>query len=185
VQEASLRAFRHFDQFRGDDAHSWLLTIVRHTCYSWHRRQRRRPSVSQVAPLDVEDPDAPCPERLLLQRLTTRRVTEAIATLPESFRQVFILRELEGLGYRAIADTLHMPVGTVMSRLSRAREQLRRALRPREIAYSDPSARLTLTKRSAPSRVIRSSQGLQQTSQSCTSAPYTSLSMYTVTSSPQ
>lgn len=127
VQEASLRAFRHFDRFRGDDAHSWLLTIVRHTCYSWHRSQRRRPSLSQFAPIDIEDADAPCPERLLLQRVTTRRVAEAIEALPEGFRQVFILRELEGLGYRDIADTLQMPVGTVMSRLSRARVQFRRA----------------------------------------------------------
>jgi len=126
LQEATLRAFRHFDQFRGGDAHSWLLTIVRHTCYTWHKRLRRLP-LDQVATLDVEDPDAPCPERLLLQRLTTRCVDEAIAGLPESFRQVFVLRELEGLSYGEIAEALQMPVGTVMSRLSRARVRFRRA----------------------------------------------------------
>ena len=129
LQEASLRAFRHFDRFRGGDAHSWLLTIVRHTCYSWHRRHRRRPVLDSVPTPDVADPAGPCPERLLLQRLATRQVDEAIGALPARFREVFILREVEGLSYKEIADRLQVPVGTVMSRLSRARIHFRHTAR--------------------------------------------------------
>jgi RNA polymerase sigma-70 factor (ECF subfamily) len=129
VQEAYLRAFRFFPRFRGGGARAWLLTIVRHTCYSQLRAHRPMHEAAEfdenVTPFDS---DTPNPEEALLQRDSGDLVRKALEKLPVSFREVVILRELEGMSYKEIADITGMPTGTVMSRLSRARGRLRHAL---------------------------------------------------------
>ena len=125
VQEASLRAFRYFRTFVGGDSRAWFLTIVRNTCWSW----RRRGLTALTDPLDEEQhlsvrADAD-PEALLLQADDATLVARAMRTLPDRLHRVLTLREFEGLSYREVAEQLGSPVGTVMSRLSRAREALR------------------------------------------------------------
>jgi RNA polymerase sigma factor (sigma-70 family) len=132
VQEAYLRAFRFFGGFRGGDAKAWLLTIVRHTSYSaW----RRVGEAGTTVPLDEDTPEvedgAPGPEDLLLQKASGQEVREALAALPVEFREVVVLRELEGLSYKEMAEVTQLPIGTVMSRLARARARLRRGLQER------------------------------------------------------
>jgi len=127
VQESYLRALRYVDGLRGDDGRAWLLTIVRRTCYTW----RARRGVQEVATADADDaPDdaAPTPEALLIQRADRDLVRGAIAALPLEFREVLVLRELEDLSYKEIAAVIEIPLGTVMSRLARARERLHREL---------------------------------------------------------
>jgi len=128
VQEAYLRALTGAGRFRGGDERAWLLTIVRNGCYSSHRRRR----VRQAEDFDETrhgDPDAtPSPEQLALEGETSRRVQSAVEGLALEFREVIVLREFEGLSYKEIADVVAAPIGTVMSRLSRARAQLQAAL---------------------------------------------------------
>ncbi len=135
VQDAYLRAFRFFDGFRGGDARPWLLGIVRNTCYTW-LRNNWHPG-EQVEFDDERDSEASGsvadrpennPETLLLQKLEKERIDEAIRALPPVFREVVVLRELEGLSYEQIAETAAIPLGTVMSRLTRARKMLRTEL---------------------------------------------------------
>ena len=137
VQEAMLRALRYFASFRGDNARPWLLTIVRHTCYGWLRENR--PALQ--APLDGgDDADAPAwdppapdtdePQVAAARRDERAQVNRALAALPVAYREVLVLRELEDLSYRDIAAIVQVPVGTVMSRLARARGLLRAALAP-------------------------------------------------------
>jgi len=128
VQEACLRAVKFFARFRGDNAKAWLLTIVRNTFYSaW---QGRGPAaavgVDEELP-EVKD-DAPGPEDLLLQKATREMIAEALEDLPVEFREAVVLRELEGLSYREMAEVMQVPMGTVMSRLARARGRLRERL---------------------------------------------------------
>ena len=125
VQEAYLRALRFFSGFRGTDARAWLLTIVRNTCYTWLRRNRS-PELScdfdeVVFAQESEEPD---PETQQLQKAQAQLVNEAIEKLPIEFREVVVLRELEELSYKEIAVVLEVPIGTVMSRLARARKRL-------------------------------------------------------------
>jgi RNA polymerase sigma-70 factor (ECF subfamily) len=135
VQEAYLRAFRFFDGFRGGDARPWLLGIVRNACFTW-LGERGRDHVEfdeerDSGELDHESGQAANdPQRRLECKLERAQVNAAIATLPPLFREVLILRELEELSYDAIAQVTNIPVGTVMSRLSRARAMLRAALTP-------------------------------------------------------
>ena len=139
VQEAYLRAFRFFDGFRGGSERAWLLTIVRHTCFSW--LQQNRPA-EVVAGYDLEagdldpailDPSlrpsltGPDPEIALLHQADEDLFNTMIAELPPQFREVVILRELEDLSYKEIAEVAAIPIGTVMSRLARARQALQRA----------------------------------------------------------
>jgi RNA polymerase sigma-70 factor (ECF subfamily) len=128
VQEAYVRALAGAERFRGGDERAWLLSIVRNGCYSAHRRQR----VRQAEGFDEtrhSDPDAtPSPEQLALESDTSRRVQSAVEELALEFREVIVLREFEGLSYKEIADVVAAPIGTVMSRLSRARAQLQTAL---------------------------------------------------------
>ena len=140
VQEASLRAFRYFRTFVGGDSRAWFLTIVRNTCSSWQRQQLKALS----DPFDEEDhlsarPDSN-PEALLLQADDVTLVARAMRNLPDRLHHVLALRELHGLSYRELAETMGTPVGTVMSRLSRAREALRIAidseLKPSQAATS-------------------------------------------------
>ncbi|MBU1225182.1 MAG: sigma-70 family RNA polymerase sigma factor [Gammaproteobacteria bacterium] len=134
VQEAYLRAFRFFDGFRGDqDARPWLLSIVRNSCFTWLRERGREPvefdeerDSEQRDPALYEATDGP--ERLLERKLERAQVNAAVATLTPLFREVLILRELEAMSYDEIAQVVGIPVGTVMSRLSRARSMLRTAL---------------------------------------------------------
>ncbi len=129
VQEAFLRAFSGFENLRSDDAKAWLLTIVRNTCFTWMKRNRNAASTIGLEE-QVEDPSEPSPdpEELLLISLDREQVRRALEQLPDDFREAIVLRELEGLSYKEIAATAGVPLGTVMSRLSRGREWLRRSL---------------------------------------------------------
>jgi RNA polymerase sigma-70 factor (ECF subfamily) len=125
VQEAMLRAFRGFDGFRGTDAKPWLLTIVRNVFFSSIPRSRRKmiplPEDGEEALVD----EAPDPEHAAMQTDHGRKLDQAIATLPPEFREVLILREMEDMSYRDIAQATGTPIGTVMSRLARARALLK------------------------------------------------------------
>ncbi len=127
VQEASLRAFRALDSFHGGDSKTWLLVIVRNACYSFLARNRR--AENNVAfEEEQHSSDAATPESQTLQLATADEVKKAIEELPSEFRETLVLREMEELSYRQIAEITGAPVGTVMSRLARARQHLRRRL---------------------------------------------------------
>ncbi len=129
VQEACLRAFRFLDGFRGGDSRAWVLMIVRNTCYTWLKEYRMP---SQVTSFDEQVLDVECESAnpdLLLQRSADRQLlTQALQALPVEFREVIALRELESLSYKEIAYITNTPIGTVMSRLARARRQLEQQL---------------------------------------------------------
>jgi RNA polymerase sigma-70 factor (ECF subfamily) len=127
VQDAFLRAFRYFDGYRDGDAKSWLLKIVRHTCYSWLARNRPTDVTSLEAEVEFGGEAATSSvdaEALLESRSDLRRINQLIAALPMPLREILILRELHELGYQEIAEVTGVPIGTVMSRLYRARSQL-------------------------------------------------------------
>jgi RNA polymerase sigma-70 factor (ECF subfamily) len=126
VQEAFLRAYRFFDGLRGEPR-PWLLSIVRNVSFSW--LQRNRPA--ELAPIDDELPEenVPGPEALAARSMDRRMLNEAIAALPTQFREVLVLRELEDLSYKEIARVADIPIGTVMSRLARARRLLTDSVR--------------------------------------------------------
>ena len=129
VQEAYLRAFRFFPGFRGGDAHAWLMKIVRNTCYTFLRANRPLQDATEFdETLLTADYHAPNPEEVVLQNDSDSSVRKALETLPTGFREVLILREIEGMSYKEIAELTGMPAGTVMSSLSRARDRLRQAL---------------------------------------------------------
>jgi len=129
VQEAYLRAFRFFPGFRGGDARAWLMKIVRNTCYTFLRANRPLQDAAEFDEiLLTPDYHAPNPEEVVLQTDSDTSVRKALETLPTSFREVLILREIEGMSYKEIAEITGMPAGTVMSSLSRARDRLRQAL---------------------------------------------------------
>jgi RNA polymerase sigma-70 factor, ECF subfamily len=128
VQEASLRAFRYFRTFGGGDGRAWFLRIVRNTCYSWRRHGFQAPTDSFDEEQHSSVRPQPDPETLLLQTDDAASIARAMDGLPDRFHQMLVLREVEGLSYRELADVVGIPVGTVMSRLSRAREALRGAL---------------------------------------------------------
>jgi RNA polymerase sigma-70 factor, ECF subfamily len=124
VQEACLRAFRYFDSYRGGDTKSWFLKIVRRTCYSWIERNRPADVVSLDAEAEFGDIVAMAPggaEELLENRSDLRRLDQLIEALPAALREVIILRELHELEYGEIAEVTGSPIGTIMSRLHRAR----------------------------------------------------------------
>jgi RNA polymerase sigma-70 factor (ECF subfamily) len=127
VQEAYLQALRHFGGFRGENARAWLLTIVRRICWTWAERERRYapadPDVLEQVPGMDDDP-----ERALLRLDLRERLARAVDALPLPFREVIVLREIQELSYAEIASVTGVPVGTVMSRLARARGRLQRAL---------------------------------------------------------
>jgi RNA polymerase sigma-70 factor (ECF subfamily) len=125
VQDAYVRALRFFSSLRDENARAWLFTIVRNT---WYGRFPRRAggAVVNVADEDADDRiDVSLdPEAQLIQQQTVEQVRRALETLPTDFREVLVLRELEGLSYKEIAAVVGIPIGTVMSRLARARERL-------------------------------------------------------------
>ena len=129
VQEAYLRAARSFDRYRGGDPRSWLLTIVRNTCYTWLRQNRGSetagaPGNTDDGWVDVPADPAGQPEAQFIRAADRRLLQEALELLPAEFREALVLRELEGFSYKEIADITDVPLGTVMSRLARARKQL-------------------------------------------------------------
>ena len=129
VQEAFLRAIRHFDGFRGVDGRAWLLSIVRNTCFTHLRRRRpggeRVEFDEQIHSPQEEDSG---PEADLTRAATAEAVREGLNQLAVEYREVLVLRELEGLSYKEIAHVAGVPMGTVMSRLARGRKQLLLAL---------------------------------------------------------
>jgi RNA polymerase sigma-70 factor (ECF subfamily) len=130
VQEACLRAMRFLSSLRDGNARPWLFAIVRNT---WYSRVSRMATGAGSAPFDTmrdERPDeALDPEQRLLQQDTVARVRAALEQLPADFREVILLRDIEGLSYKEIADVIRVPIGTVMSRIARGRERLLEALR--------------------------------------------------------
>ncbi|HLJ26004.1 MAG TPA: sigma-70 family RNA polymerase sigma factor [Candidatus Angelobacter sp.] len=127
VQEAMLRAFKAFATFRGHDGRIWLFTIIRNLYFSAVARKQPEPAVFDE---ETHPPQEPVdnPELILLRQTDSQTVRKAIESLSADVREVLILRELEGLSYKEIADVTKVPLGTVMSRLYRAREQLRQYL---------------------------------------------------------
>lgn len=123
VQEASVRAFRFVGGYRGGDSRSWLLMIIRHTAYTWLKKNRPRAvvSVDDNELAEMEDPSGPA---AVFGRADADVLRSALEALPLEFREALVLRELEGLSYKEIAEVADVPVGTVMSRLARARKQL-------------------------------------------------------------
>jgi RNA polymerase sigma factor (sigma-70 family) len=129
VQEACLRALKFFGGFRGGDGRTWLLTIVRNTCYT-RLGQSRAHGEAMMFDEEMHSPDVPAddPEEMLMRSYEGERLKRALEDLPAEFREVVILRELEGLSYKEIAGIADVPVGTVMSRLARARKRLQQHL---------------------------------------------------------
>ena len=139
VQEAFVRAMRYFAKLKGSEARPWLLAIVRNTCYTWLEKNRpgdlvpmedagveaHMQTLGNVSPFDGN------PEVIVLQSANRKLVNQALEELPVAFREVIVMREIEDLSYKDIAAIAGIPAGTVMSRLSRGREMLRRAIEQR------------------------------------------------------
>lgn len=131
TQEACVRAYRFFDSFHGGNAKTWLLTIVRHACYTWLKQHRgekstmafdeQQHSLSSSDAVDGHDPFSASPETLFLQAADRRLLHRCLDGLPLEFREAVVLRELEGQSYKEISAVLDVPIGTVMSRLARGR----------------------------------------------------------------
>jgi RNA polymerase sigma-70 factor, ECF subfamily len=127
AQEALLRACRFFRGFHGGDARAWLLQIVRNTCYTWLEKNRPL-ELSMEFDEELHLQTCATPETLAIAGDDRKRLTLAIETLPPRFREIIVLREFEGCSYKEIAAITAIPIGTVMSSLSRARRQLHSAL---------------------------------------------------------
>ena len=127
AQEALLRAYRFFQGFHGGDARAWLLQIVRNTCYTWLEKNRPM-ELSTEFDEQIHLQACVTPENLAIAGDDRARLTHALETLPPRFREILVLRELEGCSYKEIAAITSIPIGTVMSSLSRARRQLYSAL---------------------------------------------------------
>jgi RNA polymerase sigma-70 factor (ECF subfamily) len=131
VQDACLRAFRAIGSYAGGSARAWVLTIVRHSAYAWLRKNRPAALVAvedleavETAQAKPGDPDAETPETELIAKTEAAHLEAAIAALPAPFRETLVLRDVQGLDYREIAEVTGVPMGTVMSRLARARRRL-------------------------------------------------------------
>ena len=131
VQEAFLQAYRGFQGYHGGDPRAWIFAIVRNCYRTWlmqRRRKMRLETESNSRPLPEEDPalnvasDVDTPEMLILRRAESTTVQLVLDSMPGPLREMLVLRELEGLSYRQIADVVAVPIGTVMSRLARARQ---------------------------------------------------------------
>ena len=133
VQECFLRAFKHFDSYRGPAMKPWLFAILRNVCRAEYARRKTAPTTAiedmpesaEQAPLWHEAQETP--EAQILRRWDSDTIRRLVAALAEPFRETFVLREIQNLSYREIADVAEVPVGTVMSRLARARAMLRSA----------------------------------------------------------
>jgi RNA polymerase sigma-70 factor (ECF subfamily) len=140
VQEAMVRAYRFFESLREADARPWLLAIVRNTGYTWLQKNRPADVVpiddastlaSDVVTIGHMSPMESNPEVIVLQSANRKLVNQALEDLPVGYREVLVMRELEDLSYKEIASVAGIPIGTVMSRLSRGRDLLRRAIEER------------------------------------------------------
>jgi len=139
VQEAFLRAFRHFDGYRGGDPRAWLFSIVRNCYRAWRQECRRKAHFELPIADEAAEDDQPAshalasdddtPEMAMIHKSDAERVRAVIHGLPEAMREILVLRELEDLSYRQIADIIGVPIGTVMSRLARARHEFGEAWR--------------------------------------------------------
>ncbi|MFM9428841.1 RNA polymerase sigma-70 factor (ECF subfamily) [Variovorax sp. GrIS 2.14] len=136
MQEAAMRAIRFIDGFRGESARAWLLQIVRNTCFSWLKENR---PVELVVLEDADEvlhaiaaPATDEPPAMAMRNADRLQINQAIAALPIVYREVLVLRELEDFSYKDIARIADIPIGTVMSRLARARSLMQQALRPSE-----------------------------------------------------
>lgn len=127
TQDAMLRAFRFFEGFHGGDVRAWLLQIVRNTCYTWLEKNGRMKVTDQFDE-EVHMQSSATPESIAIAGDDRERLKQALQTILPRFREVIVLRELEGCSYKEIAAITSIPIGTVMSSLSRARRQLRSAL---------------------------------------------------------
>jgi RNA polymerase sigma-70 factor, ECF subfamily len=127
AQEAMLRSYRFFPGFHGGEVRAWLLQIVRNTCYTWLEKNRGFQNMTEFDEQEHMHP-SPSPEALAIADDNRERLTKALESLPPRFREAIVLRELEGCSYREIATITSIPIGTVMSTLSRARRQLQLAL---------------------------------------------------------
>jgi RNA polymerase sigma-70 factor (ECF subfamily) len=130
VQECYLRAFRHFETFRGGPIKSWLLAILRNVCHATYAGNTRLVYTADVGepqaqPIWREDDDTP--EQTVLRRHESETMGRLIGELPAEFKEVIVLREINDLSYRDIASVIEVPIGTVMSRLARGRKMLRDA----------------------------------------------------------
>lgn len=132
VQEAYLRALTFFDSFRGGDGRAWLLAIVRNTCYTWLRKNRPAPS-EELFEEERHGAEPASAEAVLLGQIDRDRLHQAIGELPPEYREVLVLREMEDLSYKQIASITGVPLGTVMSRLARARKRLGMMFRPQAL----------------------------------------------------
>ena len=129
VQSAFLKAVKFFDSFRGGDARPWLIAIVRRACYDWIEQNRPHQSLAVFdEDLQSDQSDGADPVELVLRKEDQELLRQALNELPIEFREVLVLRELEGLSYKEIGVVTKLPSGTIMSRLARARERLRRSL---------------------------------------------------------
>jgi len=130
AQEAFLRAFKFFDSFRGSNSRSWLLSIVRNASYDWLQKNRKSELTTvfdeQLHGVEASEEQTPLPAEV-----DQEIVRQAIEELPVEFREVTVLREMEGMSYKEIAEICGVPIGTVMSRLARARKQLQKGLTER------------------------------------------------------
>ena len=143
VQEATLRAFKFFDSFKGGDGRSWLLAIVRNTFYN-QLPQKHKQDLTTVFDEEIHGGNSELlnPEVLLMRSADNQLLKEALNQLPLEYREVIVLRELEDLSYKEIATLVGIPIGTVMSRLARARKHLQQrlsspAIKTREGALND------------------------------------------------
>lgn len=129
VQESYLRAVKFFGGFRGGDGRAWLLTIVRNTCYTWLQQNRSLELLASVedAAERIES-DSLSPEAEMIRNADAKLIMKAVDDLPIEFREAVVLREMEGMSYKEIADITEIPIGTVMSRLARARKRLQQSL---------------------------------------------------------
>jgi RNA polymerase sigma factor (sigma-70 family) len=153
VQEAFLRAFRFFDGYKGDNPRAWLLAIVRNTWFTeWRKQRHTAGSTPYDDSLQVDDQlpgwadeSNDDPEKIAVRHDETELVHRALATLPVEFREVIVLRELEDMSYKDVAAIAGIPLGTVMSRLSRARHMLCAAVRAAQGGLEQPAIRLVKT----------------------------------------
>jgi len=127
AQDALLRAFRAFGTYRTGNARAWLLQIVRNTCFTWLRQNRQGEDLAEFDE-NLMPQEGANPETLAIASSNREELTRALETLPAGFREILVLRELEGCSYKEIAEITARPIGTVMSALARSRQQLREAL---------------------------------------------------------
>lgn len=147
VQDAYLRAYKFFDGFHGEDARAWLLAIVRNTAYSWLQKNRQHTenttfveefdSLSEEGTATLLNPADNNPEAILIRNGDRQLLNQALEQLPVEFREVMVLRELEDLSYKEIANIAGIPIGTVMSRLARGRKMLLDFLNGRNMEVRD------------------------------------------------